>query len=152
MIELVKDEACLRTPNIQSALVKLSTVSQALNARLEKMAAPRGRIRGFIWQLTAGRRNQEALENVMEEMVHIKLDLGVHIQLANVGLTRGVEQKILVSVAAVEAVNRQLQEKLGPSHKLRISQLIEGRPRNGEITPWKLTQRDANQKSQATEL
>ncbi|KAH6839486.1 hypothetical protein B0I37DRAFT_386566 [Chaetomium sp. MPI-CAGE-AT-0009] len=134
MIELVEHEACLRTPNVHSTLVKLSTVSRTLNGHLEKMAAPKGRVQGFIWQLRAGRRHQEALEATMKELAHVKLDLGLHIQLANVGLTRGVQEKILVSVAAVDAVNRQLQEKLGSSHQLRISRLIEGRPRNDDGT------------------
>jgi hypothetical protein len=97
------------------------------------MAVPRSRVRGFLWQLSAGKSNQKALDTVMGEMAHVKLDLGVHIQLVNVGLIRGVEQRVLVSVATVEAVNRQLQEKLGSSHQLRISRVIEGRPRNSEF-------------------
>lgn len=134
MIDLVTEEPSLRTPSIHSALAKLNTVIQALRTQLGAMATPRGRIRGFILQLIAGRRNQEALEAIMRDMARIKLDLGVHIQLANVGLTRGVEEKTLVSVAAVDSINRQLREKLGLNHELRISRLIKGRPLNSKTS------------------
>lgn len=132
MIELVKTEEALRTPNVRNVVDRLVQVGWALQthlAKMDKMAAKRGRLRGFIRQLISGQQDQEALERILQDLERTKHDLSMHIQLANVGLTRGVDKTLLVSVAAVEAVNRQLRTHLGSAHSLRISKLLENHPR-----------------------
>lgn len=135
MIELVETEEALRTPNVRDVVDKLVQVGQTLQAHLDKMdklAIKGGRFRGFVRQLISGQQDQEVLERILKDLERTKHDLSMHIQLANVGLTRGVDKALLVSVAAVEAVNRQLQAKLGPTHTLRISKLLENRCHNSE--------------------
>lgn len=130
MIELIKTEEALRTPNVRDVVDKLVQVGRTLQTHLDKMdklAIKRGRFRGFVRQLISGQQDQEVLERILKDLERTKHDLSMHIQLANVGLTRGVDKAVLVSVAAVEAVNRQLQAKLGPAHTLRISKLLENR-------------------------
>ncbi len=133
MIQLVEAEEALQTPNVRDVVLRLVHVGRNLQAHLDKMAVKRGRFRGFVSQLTSGQENQEALERILRDLESTKHDLSMHIQLANVGLIRGVDQAVLVSVAAVEAVNGRLQAKLGPAQSLRISRLLEGRPKNGEV-------------------
>ncbi|KAK4250277.1 hypothetical protein C7999DRAFT_29101 [Corynascus novoguineensis] len=137
MIELVEMEESLQTPNVRDVVNKLVQVGQTLQAHLnkmDKMAGNGGRFRGFFRQLIMGQRHHEALEHILRELESTKHDLGVHIQLANVGLTRGIDRALSVSVATVEEVNRQLQAKLGPTHTLRIAKLLEDRPRSNDGT------------------
>ena len=132
MIELVETEEALRTPNVRDVVLRLVQVGENLQTHLDKMAVKRSCVRGFIRQIISGQENQEALESILGDLESTKHDLSVHIQLANVGLTRGVDKTLRVSVAAVEAVNKQIQTKLGPAHTLRIASLLEDRPRNSE--------------------
>lgn len=132
MIDLVAMEQALNTPNIQRTLTRLGDVCQHLDSHLRKMDVRRGRFRGIMVQLVWGQRNQDTLEQILVELERTKRDLGMYIQLANVGLTRGVGEAVVVSVAAVKAVNKQLQMQLGSTHSLRIAKLLAGRTPNCE--------------------
>lgn len=145
MIDLVVTEKALQTPNVDNAIARLDSIGRNLERDLLKMVVKRGRLRDFFAQLVSGQRKQDALEHILLELERSKLDLSMYIQLANVGLTRGVGEALVVSVAAVDMVNRQLQARLGSTHSLRISKLLAGRPRNREFTchifEWKPTNR-----------
>lgn len=130
MVDLVGMEKALQTPNVGNTIARLGSVGHDLEKHLEKMNIKRGRFRELVVQLVRGQRNQDTLEHILLELERTKLDLSMYIQLANVGLTRGVGEALVVSVAAVDAVNKQLQMKLGSAHRLRISKLLAGRPRN----------------------
>ncbi|KAK0707338.1 hypothetical protein B0H67DRAFT_308190 [Lasiosphaeris hirsuta] len=133
MVELVESEKALGTPNVRDAIERVVAVGDDLKKHLSKMASTKRRcFWGFLKQFISGQKYQDALDTIMRELGDSKNDLSMHIQLANVGLTRGVGEQVMVSVATVESVNRQLQEKLGSGHNLRIHNLLEGRPRNGE--------------------
>ena len=130
MVELVRSEQALATPNVSDAIETIATVGEALRAHLDKMASKKGRLRGILRQLIFGKKLQDALERIMRKLGETKQDLGLHIQLANVGLTRGVDRRIMVSIETLEAVIKHIQEELGGDFQLRISQLLEGWERN----------------------
>jgi len=132
MINLVINEEALQTHNVDSAIARLEGVGRSLERHLQKMVVKRGRLRGFFAQLVSGQRKQDALEHILLDLERSKHDLSMYIQLANVGLIRRVGEAQVVSVAAVDMVNRQLQAKLGSTHSLRISKLLAGRPMNRE--------------------
>ena len=132
LIELVETEDALRTPNVRDVVLRLVQVGENLQNQLNKMAVKRSCVRDFIRQVISGQENEAALERILRDLESTKHDLSVHIQLANVGLTQGVDKTLQVSVAAVESVNRQIQTKLGPTHNLRITKVLENRPQNSE--------------------
>ncbi len=132
MIELVEAEEALRTPNVRDVVLRLVQVGESLQSQLNKMAVKRSCVRGFIRQVISGQDNEEALQRILRDLESTKHDLSVHIQLANVGLTQGVDKALQINTAVVEAVNKQIQTKLGPAHSLRITKLLENRPSNSE--------------------
>lgn len=141
IVELAASEAALKTPNVGATIVKLVTIGEALHSHLTKVANTKGRVHGFVRQLISGRQDQEKLEGIMGELGNAKQDLSLGIQLANVGLTRAVGETLQVNAAAVDTVNKLLIEKLGPTHALRMAQLIDGRPRNGRVLVPKMETR-----------
>ncbi len=132
IVHLAASEAALKTPNVGATIAKLAAVGETLCSHLAELASARGPIRDFVKQLLSGERDQEKLESIMGDLGNAKQDLGMYIQLANVGLTRAVDETVQVNTAAVDAMNKLLHEKLGSVYTLRITQLIEGRPRNGK--------------------
>ena len=131
IVELAASEAALKTPNVGVTIARLAVVGEALRSHLAELAGATGRVQGFVKQILSGRQDQEKLESIMRDLGNAKQDLGLYIQLANVGLTRSVGEAVHVNTAAVDAVNRLLSEQLGPTYTLKMAQLVEGRPRNG---------------------
>ncbi|KLU84063.1 hypothetical protein MAPG_03108 [Magnaporthiopsis poae ATCC 64411] len=136
IVELAASEEGLKTPNVGACIAKLAAAGEVLHGHLEQMekASAKGPVRGFVNQLVSGKSDQEKLGSIMRDVGNAKQDLGMYIQLANVGLTRAVGDTIRVNTMAVEAVNKQLAETLGPVYSLKIGQMIEGRPRDADGT------------------
>lgn len=131
IVELIEDEEALKTPSVGSAVAKLNDVGGSLRTHLTTLATSKGPIQGFFKQLLSGEEGREKLEHIMRDLGDAKLTVSLHLQLSNVGLTRQVGQAVQVNIAAIEAMNKLLKERLGPGQKLRISQLLEGRQQNG---------------------
>src|SRR4051812_12325276 len=107
MIELVVMETALNTPNVRETIARLGQIGHEMERQLKKMEVRRGRFRDLVMQMISGQRNQDTLESILVALERTKQDLSMYIQLANVGLTRGIGEAV-VSVAAVDAVNGQL--------------------------------------------
>jgi hypothetical protein len=133
IVGLIEDEEALKTPNVGDAISKLGAIGEILRSHLTKIATTKGPVQDFFKQLLSSQENQERLESIMRDLGNAKVDLIVHIQLSNVGLIRGVSEAMQVSIDAIIAMGKLLDEKLGSGHALRISQLLEGRPRNSMI-------------------
>ncbi|KAL8371662.1 hypothetical protein RB595_001453 [Gaeumannomyces hyphopodioides] len=136
IVELAASEAALKTPNVGASIAKLAAVGEALHGHLEHMgsASAKGPVQGFVRQLVSGKGDNEKLNSIMKDIGSAKQDLGMYIQLANVGLTRAVGETLRVNTVAVEAVNKLLAESLGSVYSLKIGQVIEGRPRDADGT------------------
>ena len=128
---LIENEEALKTPNVGDAIVKLGAVGEKLRNYLTKIATTKGPVQNFFHQLVSGKKGEDKLESIMRDLGNAKMNLSIHIQLSNVGLLRGVGDAVQVSIAAVEAMNKLLSEKLGSEHVLKISQLLERKPQNG---------------------
>ncbi|KAK0623479.1 hypothetical protein B0T14DRAFT_494954 [Immersiella caudata] len=134
IVDLALSEPALRTPNVAAAIDSLKTAVEALRSHLTALGDTRGVVRDFVRAFVKGQRDAEKLEGLMGELGRRKGDLGMYVQLANVGLTRRVGERLGlgVDVGAVEAVGRVVSEKLGGEGGLRIAKLIEGRERGEE--------------------
>lgn len=138
IVKLVEEEEALKTPKVGDALIRLGSTGESLRKHLAKMATTKGPVQDFVRQLVSGQEAQDKLESIMGDLVSAKLNLGLCIQLSNVGLTRGVGEALQVNITAVEAIRKLLNEKLGPAHGLKIAQLLEGRPQNSKRSPFQI--------------
>jgi hypothetical protein len=85
IVELAASEAALKTPNVGATIAKLAAVGETLRTQLGKMANAKG-FRGFVEVLVSGKDDEERLNGIMRDLGNAKQDLGMYIQLANVGL------------------------------------------------------------------
>ncbi|KAK4456219.1 hypothetical protein QBC34DRAFT_419955 [Podospora aff. communis PSN243] len=108
IVDLAVSEPALRTPNVAVAIDSLRVAGEALKAHLVVLGDTRGLLRDFVRAFVRGQRDAEKLEGLMGELARRKGDLGMYVQLANVGLTRRVGERLGlgVDVGAVEAVGR----------------------------------------------
>ncbi|KAM3548798.1 hypothetical protein MY1884_009022, partial [Beauveria asiatica] len=138
IVELVRDEEALKTPNVGDAIIRIRAVSEVLSCHLGKTATTKGPVHGFFKQLVSGQQLQERLERIMSDLGDSKQDLCLSLQLVSVGLTRGLGDAIQVNISTVNSVDKLLERTLGSGHDLRISRLLKGHT-NGTVT---LTQGD----------
>jgi len=131
IVELVRHEKDLWTPGVGVTIGGLNSVGKTLLDYLEIISATKGPVQDFFHQLVSGKKGEDKLESIMKELGNAKLNLSVQIQIANVGLIRGVNEAVYVNINAVKEMNKTLLETLGTGHRLRISELIRGRSLNG---------------------
>ena len=131
IVELVRNEEDLKTPSVGGAINTLDFVGRTLLEHLFKISTTKGPVQDFFHQLGSGKRREDKLESIMKDLRNAKMNLSIQIQLANVGLLKGVGQAVQVNITAVTEMNNMLMEKLGSGHVLRISQLLEGKSPNG---------------------
>lgn len=105
---------------------------------MSKISTTKGPVQDFFHQLVSGKKGEDKLESVMKDLGNAKMNLNIHILVANVGLIQGVGQAVQVNITAVKEMNKLLVETLGSGHVLRISHLLEGKAPNGK-TPESLT-------------
>ncbi|GAW23060.1 hypothetical protein ANO14919_126100 [Xylariales sp. No.14919] len=134
IVNLVREEDALKTPHVGESIAQIHDVGRGLKDHLEIMGSPQGLVRGFFRQLLHGKSLWNKLESIMRDLESAKLNLTIHIQISNVELTRGVGAAVHINTVTVEETNRRLREIDGEDFQLRISQLLEGRPRNDDGT------------------
>lgn len=71
------------------------------------------------------------LAAIMEEVARAKSDLSLHIQVANVGLTKTISDGLAVNAGLVRRVDSILQQVLGKGQGLEIAKLLGDEPTQG---------------------
>ena len=135
-MELIREENDLKTPGVGAAIRALEGVGNTLREHLLQIAGVEGPVKEFFHQLVKWKREEDRLERVMRDLGNAKMNLTMYIQLANVGLVRGVGHAVQVNIAEVGEINKLLIKKLGSGHVLRISQLLEGKSQNSKTPKY----------------
>lgn len=131
IVEFVKKEGSLATPNIAANLVRIRETAQALTNHLAGMHAKfnTGRFKSFAHQFLSGSEDQRRLENITDKLTSHKMDLSVNIGLVNVGLVRGFNDTMAINTGAIEELNERIKALLGESYGLRLAEMIKDRPK-----------------------
>jgi hypothetical protein len=130
IVNLVREEDALKTPHVGESIARVHNLSKDLNDYLETTVSTRAPVPEFLRQLLQGKAFGAKIEGIMRDLESAKLNLIMHIQVSNVGLTRGVGEAVQVNTTTVEAINKRLHERVGEDLELRISQILKGRPHN----------------------
>jgi hypothetical protein len=130
---VVKDEEALRT----AAVISQSTIIQGLAKKLHEYLQSldpedKSHFRQFTHQLFRGSQDEMVLAAMIEKIARAKSDLSLHIQVANVGLTRTVADGLAVNADVVRRVDLVLQQIFGEGQGLRITNLLGERLVQGE--------------------
>jgi hypothetical protein len=131
IIQMVKDEEALHTAGVASELVELDKVAGRLVAALGNLRSNRGRVAQFFHQLVLGEKDEGDLTRLMAELERAKSNLGLRICVAQVGLTRGLDETLVVNTNMVERIDAAVQSVLGEGKGLEIAKAVRDRPTNG---------------------
>jgi hypothetical protein len=134
ILQIVSDEEALQTAAVASQLKKIKGLAERLNDCLQLLEpGTRGSMCQFTHQLVHGSAYEKALADIMDELGHAKSGLSLHIQVANVGLTQTVRDKLVVNAEVVYRVDHFLQQVLGEGQGLKIAMLLKDRPTQGKF-------------------
>ncbi|KAK1144194.1 hypothetical protein N8T08_005607 [Aspergillus melleus] len=135
IVNIVKNEEALQTAGVASSLVEINKIGVRMKEFLETLQpAERGTLRQFAHQLVRGSDDDSRLRTFMNQLIRAKLDLSLKIQVANVGLTRSVGDRMVVNVATIDRIDSLLQSTFGEGKGLKIANLINHQVPDGDNT------------------
>jgi hypothetical protein len=124
IIDLVRNEDALHTSGAVATMRRVEAFGQELKKHLMSMGEPRSGLRQFGHQIVRGSDDEAQLASIMARLNRAKQDLILQIQVANVGLTKSVNNAILVEVATVNKIQALLEDTLGEGKSLRIADFL----------------------------
>ncbi|KXX76194.1 hypothetical protein MMYC01_208624 [Madurella mycetomatis] len=134
MVALIRNEEALQTAAVATKLIAMETVAQGLVATLTRIHTSVGdngkqrRLTQFFYQLAHGSRDEADLQTAMEDLGRAKADLGLCISVAHVGLSRGLQDTLVLNTHLLERVDSAVRTVVGNDHGLLIGKLARGRP------------------------
>lgn len=69
----------------------------------------------------------------MNELVHVKATLLLRIQVANVGIMRTMEKRLVANAEVIQRVDEYLRDQVDEYQGLRIAKLLKGRRPSSEL-------------------
>jgi hypothetical protein len=128
MIGIIVDEESLRTASVCSEVVRLRDVQDKLVKLLEQLdPRPKTSVQQFSHQLKNGSSDESKMFAVMSELGQVKSMLLLRIQVANVGVMRNVQQRLVANTEVIARVDQFLKEEVSGCEGLRIARLLQGR-------------------------
>jgi hypothetical protein len=124
IIDLVQNEDALHTSGAVATMRRVEAFGQELKKHLMSMGEPRSGLRQFGHQIIRGSNDEAQLASIMASLGRAKQDLILQVQVANVGLTKSVNNAILVEVAMVNKIQALLEDTLGEGKGLRIADFL----------------------------
>ncbi|KAM0285980.1 hypothetical protein ACHAQH_001169 [Verticillium albo-atrum] len=126
IVDAILDEDALQTAVVTSELTKIRVIAGRLVKCLKELdPGSKGRTRQVAHHLLHGTKEEETLADVMRELERAKTSLILHVQLANVGLTRMVRDRVFADTEIVHRIDQLLVQMLGQDHGLRLAGLVE---------------------------
>jgi len=127
IIKVIVDEEALRTAAVSAKLDELHDVAKRLVSYLQGMGKHRSPFRQFTYQLFSGSKEESALASIMESLSRAKTNLHLHLQVANVGLTRNLGNTVVFNTEIIDRIDHILQRTLGEGQGLKITKLVRER-------------------------
>lgn len=132
----MRDEQALQTAAVASQIARIEALVQKLVHFLRGLdPGGKGPLRQLAHQLVQGSKEQKTLTGLIDELTRAKSNLGLRIQVANVGLTRNVEGSLTVNSAILHRVDEALQVALGEGQGLKLSARLSNRAEQGMRAP-----------------
>jgi hypothetical protein len=125
----------LQTASVAAELTRLKKVQCKLVKLLEELDPKRkGTAQQFARQLTKGSSDEKRLGEIMNELGQVKAMLLLRIQVANVGVMRNMEKRLVANTEVIMRVDQFLREEVDGCEGLRIARLLKGRLPSSEVS------------------
>lgn len=128
----INDEDALQTAVVISELTRVHAIGTRLAECLGELdPGNKGKVRQLAHQLVHGTRDEETLADIMKDLDRAKANLGLLVQLANVGISRVIHDTMLANVEVIHRIDRLLSVVLGEGHGLKLAGLLKDRASQG---------------------
>jgi hypothetical protein len=128
MIDIIVDEESLRTASVLAEVVRLRDVQDKLVKLLKQLdPTPKTSVQQFSHQLMNGSSDDSKMLAIMNELGQVKSMLLLRIQVANVGVMRDVQQRLVANTEVIARVDQFLKQEVSGCEGLRIARLLQGR-------------------------
>ncbi|KAF2013027.1 hypothetical protein BU24DRAFT_435314 [Aaosphaeria arxii CBS 175.79] len=137
IIGILDDEEELHTATVTEEILRLQDVQSKLSKLLDDLdPKPKSKVVQFARQLTQGSSDEKKLCSLMNELGHVKTALLIRIEVANVGVMKGVQKQLVANAEVIQRIDTFLREEFGDFSGLRIARLLKGRrPSNDGTVP-----------------
>ncbi|KAK5656066.1 hypothetical protein OQA88_5205 [Cercophora sp. LCS_1] len=140
IITLVKDETALQTAAVADELSTLDTAIKGLVDVLSRIRTSgsgkrQNRLYQFAYQFVNGSRDEADLQAAMANLGRAKDDLSLSISVAHVGVSRGMQDTLVLNTRLLERVDAAVRAASGEDRGLLIGKLVQGRhvPESGTL-------------------
>lgn len=133
IIEVIEDENDLQTSSVVADLIRLQNIQTKLTKLLTTLdPKTKSKLNQVAHQFVQGSSDERKLNVIMDEVVHVKTALLLHIQMANVRFAGNVEKSLVANLVAIQRIDECLRDHLKTCEGLQIAQLLKGRCLSGE--------------------
>jgi hypothetical protein len=134
IIEVIEDEDDLQTPSVVADVMRLQDIQTKLSELLTALdpLKTKSKLNQVARQFVQGSSDERKLNTIMDEVVHVKTALLLHIQMANIRFSSNVEKSLVANAAAIQRIDESLRDHLKTCQGLQIAQLLKGRSLAGE--------------------
>jgi hypothetical protein len=134
IIEVIEDEDDLQTPSVVADVMRLQDIQTKLSELLTALdpLKTKSKLNQVARQFVQGSSDERKLNTIMDEVVHVKTALLLHIQMANIRFSSNVEKSLVANAAAIQRIDESLRDHLKTCQGLEIAQLLKGRSLAGE--------------------
>lgn len=133
IIGVIEDEEDLQTPSVIAELLRLRDAQTKLAKVLETLdPKAKSKVNQIARQFVQGSADEKRMSAFMDQVVHAKTSLLLHIQIANVREVGNVEKTLVANALVIQRIDESLREHLKTCEGLQIARMLEGRCPSGE--------------------
>ncbi|KAH7327748.1 hypothetical protein B0I35DRAFT_403215 [Stachybotrys elegans] len=127
VIKVIRNEDTLQTSAVVAELGKMEMVAKELVTLVKQLSRRRSASGQFFHQLVRGSDDEKKLEKVMQDLSREQDQLALYIQVAHVGLTRTMSDKIAVEAEIVDRIDKLVQQVFGDGKGLQMMKFLRSR-------------------------
>jgi len=132
IVQMIEKEDALQTANVVIEVNKLQVIETELLQCLKKLnSTSTGTIQQLAHQFAHGSKDEKTLADIMDDLDRAKSNICLCIQLANVGLTRTINNTVLANAKVVNRIDNLLVRVIGEGRGLKIAGLLKYRTPQG---------------------
>jgi NADPH-dependent curcumin reductase CurA len=133
IIGIIEDEEELQKDAVSIELARVKDVQTKLKDLLVSLDPnARGKMNRIARELIQGSANEKKLTAIMHELGTVKQSLLLRIQVAQVGIMRTMQKKLVANADVIQRIDRSLREQVSNCEGLQIARLLKDRIPAGE--------------------
>lgn len=136
-IRLVRDEDTLQTATVTAELLDMENLAKQLVALLDNLSRDRSGPAQLLHQLVHGSNDEQKLDIIMKHLGRAQDHLALRVQVAHVGLTKSLGDKMLMQAEAVARVDDLVRQVFDDGGGLQMVRLKRTPNSQDDMHAWR---------------